>query len=207
MSSEPPLCRLGGLPARPGTARRRHRRRESRLGRRARSASCRATRSRARSRWRTAFAGRRACAGVLLAPPYAPLLVGTSLSEVRLSNLLVRLEVGGRAVEDDAAPSRERIRDWQPRAPSARFARREKIGVPRWLISTIVSKIRSDEHRSEAHRRLVEHEQFLDGHHRAADRAHLLLATRQRSCLLRPPASRGKSTKTRSVSSFDPASV
>ena len=77
----PPLRRLGRLPAGPrrGSAASSSPAAATR-SRRARSASCRATRSRARSRWRTASAGGRARVGVLLAPPYAPLLVGPSLA-------------------------------------------------------------------------------------------------------------------------------
>ncbi len=38
-----------------------------------------------------------------------------------------------------------------------------------------------DQHGGQAQRRLVEHEQRAGGHERAADRAHLLLAARQRA--------------------------
>ena len=76
-----PLRRLGRLRPGPVAPRSRHRRRQPRRRRRARPRiRARATRSRAPSRWPTASSGGRARVGVLLAPPYAPLLVGAGLA-------------------------------------------------------------------------------------------------------------------------------
>ena len=90
-------------------------------------------------------AGGRGRVGVLLAPPYAPLLVGRPTPSPRyvLRTCSFVLSSGAGPSSDDAARSRARSRDRRRRAPSARSARRGGSGVPCLLISTIVSKIRS----------------------------------------------------------------
>ena len=56
--------------------------------------------------------------------------------------------------------------------------------MPCALISRTISKMRVDDHRREAERRLVEQQQLGLRHQRAADREHLLLAAGQRPALL-----------------------
>ena len=105
-------------------------------------------------------------------------------AQVRLAHALVGGQRWRRCPTAPPGRSRARSRGWRCRAPSARSARPAGSSCPRRLISLDDLEDLLDQDRRQAHRRLVQQQQPGPRHQRPADRAHLLLAARQRAGLL-----------------------